>query len=286
MRNVTDTIDTVLLDVNGTLLHGGSSPYLPKGQWERLREAVGLLRADGLAVGLCSDSPLEQLREFGERIGLGSTPAFPVVAENGNVVSLRGEVRVMAPFPAAAAVRALVGGIAAAQGLEQREDVAAPEFGGPPPGHRGWAFGDNRRTSVSVFAPPSLVTAAARSLARWADDRGTELGLDCSPRHGFLGVHPYAPCQVGKRRTLEALAREGHRLLMVGDSPADWVPVGRGVRCAFVANTTVSEPVRAAAWFVSTRPGPGGVLDVLRRVADVRQHRQDPRTCAHPESKE
>ncbi|MEU8567400.1 hypothetical protein AB0C51_03390 [Streptomyces pathocidini] len=271
MRSAVPSIGTVLLDVNGTLLPAGSSAHSSRCGWDRLRDALGPLHADGLTVGLCSDSPLEQLREFGRQIGLGTATTFPVVAENGNVISLDGGIRVMAPFPAAASVRALISEIAAAHGLEQLQDAPAPEFGGTPVTPRTWAFGENRRASVSVFAPPSLVTAAARALGSWALDHGIELGLDRSPRRCFLGVHPYTPYRTGKRRTLEVLAGEGHRPLMVGDSLSDWVPPGRGVRCAFVGDATVPEPVRASAWFASTLPGPDGVVDVLRRVAAMRR---------------
>ncbi|MGA4845768.1 hypothetical protein ACOBQB_05705 [Streptomyces sp. G5(2025)] len=254
--------------MNGTLLPSGtSSSHASRRVRRLLREALALSYARGYAVGLCSDSPLEQLGEFGERVGLGAASTFPVVAENGNIVSFDGAVRLMTPFPASGAVRGIVGDVAAAHGAERLKDTSSPEFGGTPVSHRTWAFGANRRASVSVFAPPPLITEAARTLAGWARDHGVELGLDRSARHGFLGVHPYTPWHSGKRRTLEVLAREGHRLLMVGDSLADWVPAGRGVRCAFVANAAIPEPVRASAWFVSSRPGPDGVVDVLRRAA-------------------
>jgi hypothetical protein len=257
---------TVLVDVNGTLVPSESTRRVDPGAWQRFRAVVTGLRAEGITVGLCSDSPLEELREFGHVIGLGPPGEFPVVAENGNVLDLTDSVRVLAPFAARRRVSLLVARLATAGGLVRQRDTAAPEFGGARPGRHGWALGAHRRASVSAFAPAEFVCTAAGRLRRWATENDIELSVDASPHHGFLGVHPYADRYSGKRRALRMLADEGHAPIMIGDTTADWVPIGGGVRCAFVGNAEVPASVRAAAWACSARPELEGAVDLLCRV--------------------
>ncbi|MFH8797248.1 hypothetical protein [Streptomyces sp. NPDC017941] len=257
----------VLLDVNGTLVpHDTPGPPPPRTA-DRLARAVSLAHGAGVCVGLCSDSPLEQLLALGHHLGLGPPGRFPVVAENGAVVAWDGRLRPTRPFPHRAAVRAVVSRWARAAGLRQSEDVVGPEFGGGRPPGDAWAFGANRRSSVSVFAPPDPVTAWARSLTCWGRRAGARLTVDAAPCHSYLGVHSCVPLRSGKRRVLAELARAGHRVVMVGDSLADWVPPGTGVRCAFVADANVPAAVRGACWHAAARPGAAGVEEVLRRVA-------------------
>jgi hypothetical protein len=263
---VRNPFDLVLLDVNGTLVPSRPARPPSRDEVDRLAVALAPVRDAGIAVGLCSDSPLERLRDFGHHIGRGAPGTFPVVAENGNVVDL-GTPRVTAPFPWRTAVRSLVTRLARERGLVRGADVSAPEFGGRPVEDGAWAFGADRRASVSVFGPRDLVAEAGPYLTGWARDNAVEMSVDCAPRNGFVGVHPYAPTTTGKRRALGVLAREGHRPLMVGDSAADWAPPASGVRCAFVGGTTVPARILAQAWYVSGRPEIDGVIDILRRVA-------------------
>lgn len=256
--------DMVLLDVNGTLLPSGASTGPVTQAGSGFTAAVRDLRAAGARVGLCSDSPLEQLRVFGSAIGLGDPGAFPVAAENGNVLAVGAEPRLLVGLSAAAGIRATIVGVAASYGLKQAADAVAPEFGGSPLGEREWAFGANRRASVSAFGPAEFIAAAGAALtdrARWAG-----ISVDASPRHRYLGVHPYPLIGAGKRRALTALAGAGHHVLMVGNSLSDWVPAEKGVRCAFVADPALPAYVRASAWFCSPRPDLAGVVDVLTRV--------------------
>jgi predicted mannosyl-3-phosphoglycerate phosphatase (HAD superfamily) len=258
--------DMVFLDVNGTLLPVGASTGPVTDGGGGFAAVVRDLQAMGVRVGLCSDSPVEQLRAFGCLIGLGGPGTFPVVAENGNVLAVSREPRLLVSFPAAAEIRATIAGLAKSYDLRQVADVVAPEFGGRPLAEREWAFGANRRASVSVFAPAEFIEAAGAVLA----DRELWDGVsvDVSPRHRYLGVHPYPLISVGKGRALTALAGAGHRVLMVGDTPADWVPAETGVRCAFVAGAVLPAYVRAAAWFCSLRHDLEGVVDVLDRLKD------------------
>lgn len=252
--------DIVLLDVNGTLIPADPAVAPDRDATRQLRHRLVALRARGVRVGLCSDSPLEQLRGFGHRIGLGPPATFPLLAENGNVVGLDGRVRVTTPFPDRDRVRAVVSSAAAGHGLTRTDDVIAVEFGGRRLGHGEWGFGANRRASVSVFGPRTFIAAAEAVLARWT--RGAGLSVDASLERGFLGIHPYAPAHTGKARAVTTLARAGHRVLLVGDSRGDWVP-DPAVCCAFVGETAITDDIRAAAWHVSTLPDVEGVVDIL-----------------------
>ncbi|MBC2874261.1 MULTISPECIES: HAD family hydrolase [Streptomyces] len=258
----------VFLDVNGTLVP--SEPGVPPEAFS-LRCFRGLVRrltSLGVAVGLCSDSPLEQLWEFGVRIGLGTAPEFPVIAENGNVVAVGGAVRVITPFPALPDLRAEVTRTAVAHGLARVGDVAAPEFGGRPPFGREWAFGANRRASASVFGAPDFIRDVRQRVTEWCAENHCDISVGVGPDGSYAGIHPYARVELGKRVALAELAARDpmERTLMVGNSLADWVPGVPGVGCAFVADTAVPQYVRDAAWYVSPKSDLEGVIDVLWHV--------------------
>jgi hypothetical protein len=257
---------TVFLDVNGTLLPATGPRIGEASVWARFRVLVGLLRDAGMVTGLCSDSPLESLRAFGQAVGLGEPGGFPVVAENGNVVESGGTVRILTPFPARTRVRTFLVRLARSHGLTQRPDLLAPEFSGAAMDGGSWALGLHRRASVSIFAPPPYITAAAGSLLDWAAKERIELSVDSSPQHSFLGVHPYAERWSGKSRALAGLAGRGHQLFMIGDSVADWVPPGLGVRCGFVGGAEIPYAIRSAAWARSAKPDLEGVLELLERL--------------------
>ncbi|MEU3711140.1 hypothetical protein [Streptomyces catenulae] len=261
-------IGTVLLDVNGTLVPSVPRRGAPAPETSgAFRHAVREVRAAGIRVGLCSDSPVEQLREFGRAIGLGPPATFPVLAENGNVVA--GErIRVLTPFPGRDAVRAQVAECADRHGLRHGGELRAPEFGGTPLPPGAWGLGANRRASLSVFGPVPFVAAVERHLTRWAARNSVTLAVEPSPARTYAGIHPYAPIRLGKRRALAGLAAEGLRdVLLVGDSPADWIPGVPGVRSAFVAGAALPAEAEAGAWHRSREPELAGVLDILRRVA-------------------
>lgn len=259
--------DVVLLDVNGTLVPSLSDGGLDAGAVGRFRGLVERLTSGGVAVGLCSDSPLEQLREFGHEIGLGEVAGFPVVAENGNVIAVGGAVRVVAPFPARERVRGEVADVAAKHGLHRVVDVTAVEFGGSRPVGLEWALGANRRASVSVFGPADFVRDAGRSVDAWSTANGVSVSVEFSPKASYAGIHPYRDIDRGKSRALAQLVEaEPKRILMVGNSAADWIADVPGVRCAFVADASVPRDARAGAWHVSQKADLEGVIDILGQV--------------------
>ncbi|MFJ2111395.1 hypothetical protein ACIOEX_05675 [Streptomyces sp. NPDC087850] len=260
---------TILLDLNGTLIP--SSPGAPQDTagLRKVGQLAQELGAAGSVVGLCSDSPLEQLWEFGQDIGLGEPREFPVVAENGNVADIDGRVRVMTPFAARKQVRSTVAALASEHGLQQADETLAPEFGGVRPGRDQWAFGANRRASVSVFGPRDFLVTVGQRLRDWAGGNHTEISTESSPDGRYLGIHPYRRVDLGKQRTLATLASGQKELLMIGNSLADWVPACYGVRCAFVADSNIPDDVRAEAWRISEQPDVHGVIDILTRLTGL-----------------
>lgn len=274
-----DSPRTVFLDLNGTLIPSAPGTPLDMAALQKVGQLSQELRTAGTRVGLCSDSPLEQLWEFGRRIGLGEPAGFPVIAENGNVAVVDGQVKVLTSFTALSEVRTQISALASAHGLRQAKETLAPEFGGTRPGPGQWAFGAGRRASISVFGPRGFLDVARKSLREWAEGQHTELALESSPDGLYLGMHPYREIASGKRRALGMLAgatpktpnslatpKTPNSLLMIGNSPADWVPPGNGVQCAFVADPALPDGIRTAAWYASDQPDVHGVIDILTRL--------------------
>ncbi|MGX7826351.1 hypothetical protein ACTG9Q_14780 [Actinokineospora sp. 24-640] len=254
--------DVVLLDVNGTLVPSGSMA-VADGSLSVVREAAAALRGR-FEVGLCSDSPLAALDAFG-RGALGLPAAFPVVAENGNLVRVGGPPQVRVAFPGLAEARAVLG---EANGWRRRlPSRLSPEFGGAPVPAGAWAFGSGRQASISLFADADAVTRSAEAVRAWARSRNHVVSTDPAPRHGFLGVHPYSRLRAGKAAALTELAASGRGVVMVGNSESDWVPPESGVRCGFVADAHIPPGIRASAWAVARSPGAAGAAELLLGLA-------------------
>jgi len=265
-RHARGPFDLVLLDVNGTLVPSLPGERPDADATRRFPRLVRRLTAEGVVVGLCSDSPAEQLWEYGRRLGLGpaagAAPGFPVVAENGNVAADRtGTTDVVTPFPDRDTVREQVARVAAAHALRQAGDVTAPEFGGTEPDAGQWAFGANRRASVSVFGPRPFIHEVRRLTP----------AVELRPDHRYAVIHPYTPIRRGKRIALARLAvRTPRRTLMVGNSPADWIPGVPGVHCAFVHDPAVPGEIWEKSWYASRKKDLEGVVDILEKV--LRHH--------------
>ena len=74
----------IFIDLNGTLI-GDSQKNLNFNQQHLsdFRKLVDELKSKKVIIGLCSDSPLEQLKVLSKRLGLD--PTTPILAENGNL---------------------------------------------------------------------------------------------------------------------------------------------------------------------------------------------------------
>jgi hypothetical protein len=253
----------VFLDVNGTLLPSDSRDgHVPDSDVALLRAGVATVRQRGWQVGLCSDSPVEQLRAFGRRVGLGED--IPIIAENGNCIAY-GDRLVVLRSLAVGQLKSRVVAIAHGLGMPVPEgDVVAPEFGGPVIRSRGsiWAFGANRITSLTVFGPRRLIGRLGEVIAARPDR-----GVDCSPDAGYFALHPDGDFRRGKHVTLSQLAAQGHEVVMIGDSLSDLSPPESGVRCALVSGNQV--PRERPTWYRAGRPLIGGVVQALSEVAGL-----------------
>lgn len=253
-------IKLVFLDVNGTLLHDDAvSGELDPSQLQCLQTVIAQLKQQGIAVGLCSDSPPTQLAAFAKKLGL---PNAPIIAENGNIIAYNDRKVIVKALDGLDSLKETTSALAGAQGCTQIADVSAVEFGGGPPNFaKGeWAFGANRETSISVFGPPELIESLGEALG---DIQG--ISVDSSPEYNFLGIHP-GKYKENKGALLSQLVKLGHEVTMVGNSKSDWVSPASGVTCAFVADSRISEEIMAQAGYISPLPTIQGATDILQTL--------------------
>lgn len=252
--------NTVYLDVNGTLIPEDSADgYISEDNVGSLQEAVAAAEEKGLAVGLCSDSPLPQIQKFAAKLGISG----PIIAENGNVVFNNGGTIIVNEIESLDEIKKKILSKAGFFGYKQGIDVVAPEFGGntiPSDGDL-WSFGANRETSVTVFGSQELITYLGTVFVNSA-----EYGVDVSPENGYFAIHPGTNFRLNKGRTLSALTAFGYNAIMVGNSKSDWVDPTSGVQCAFVAESRISEEIANKAAYVSDKPLVEGVVDILNSI--------------------
>lgn len=252
--------NSVYLDVNGTLIPENSeNGYVSDEDILALLEAIAIADMKGLAVGLCSDSPLPQLQEFAAKLGING----PIIAENGNIIFNNGEVLIVNELESLVEIKNKILSKAGFFGYKQGVDVVAPEFGGDNVALTGdsWSFGANRETSVTVFGSEELIINLGKVFPN-----GNGYGVDVSPENGYFAIHPGDNFRLNKGRTLEALTAFGYKSIMVGNSKSDWVEPDTGVQCAFVADSRISEEIASKTAYVSDRPLIAGVVDILNSI--------------------
>ncbi len=248
----------IFLDVNGTLIPEDSQHGdIAEADLRDFQTEVSRLTASGIAVGLCSDSPLPQLQQFATKLGLTG----PIIAENGAVVSYGTTRVVLGEVPDRDGIIATINDVAAQHNLERLPDAIAPEFGGEQVdltnGH--YAIGANREATVSVFGSTAFIAQLGQAI------HPDGCSMDVSPEYGYLGIHPGGNFRDSKRLTLESMATiEGTRILMIGNSMSDNTQ-GEHIRTAFVGGSMLTEEV-AAGTYVSSQGTIRGVIDILRQV--------------------
>ncbi len=251
----------VFLDVNGTLFPDDSpSGYIPEGDIDSFRQAVLKVKEKGVGVGLCSDSPLLQLKATAEKLSIDG----PILAENGNILSNENQVLILNSLSGIEKYKEQIRLLAVELGLQQINDYVAPEFGGSPvdvKNHK-WGFGANRQTSVTVFGPPQLI----RHLGSQFGDTKQEFSVDCSPEFNYFAIHPGKNYRRNKGAALNALAAYGHGVVMVGNSMSDWVESDQGVVCSFVGGARIDINVAGKASYISDKPVIKGVIDILEKI--------------------
>lgn len=250
----------VFLDVNGTLFADNSKDgFIAPEEASLLKGATYDLRKRGVSVGLCSDSPLTQLKELSERLGIDG----PILAENGNLLHHKNKTLVLNTLEGIDNLKNTISDVAHNLGYQQVSDSIAQEFGGEPIGVKNtWSFGANRETSISVFGPAELINQLKTQIVQ----NEQNYSVDCDPEHNYFAVHPGVNFRTNKGQSLNKLSVYGHNIVMVGNSMSDWVEPEYGVKCAFVGEARIDSKVTGKASYVSNKPDIEGVIDILEKI--------------------
>ena len=251
----------VLLDVNGTLFPDESSDgYMPEEDVRSLRLAIAQAKERGISVGLCSDSPLPQLKEVAEKLDIDG----PILAENGNILAHANQVLTLQALPNIDAYKEQISLLAAEFEFQQANDCVAPEFGGIQVDVQNskWGFGANRETSITVFGPSQLI----QHLGSHFNNIQQGLSVDCSPKYNYFAIHPGDNYKHNKGQALNTLSVYGHHIIMVGNSMSDWVEPDHGVICTFVSDARINPDIAYKAGYISDKPVIKGVIDILENI--------------------
>ncbi|MBL7159571.1 HAD hydrolase family protein [Candidatus Microgenomates bacterium] len=246
----------IFIDVNGTLIAEDSvDGCIDNKALFEFSQAVDQLKKQGFGIGLCSDSPLPQLVEFSQQVGLADGP---IIAENGSIISNNGRKIILNELDGISGFKGMIIDVASGS-YKQDKDCVAPEFRGKTPDYSSnfWAFGANRETSVSVFGPPEFIGQLGKV---FTDTQG--ISIDCSPKYNYFAIHP-GDCQQNKGKTLTLLSQFSYNVIMIGNSQSDWVCPSTGARCAFVRGSRISEETKEKAFYFSDKPTINGVIDIL-----------------------
>jgi hydroxymethylpyrimidine pyrophosphatase-like HAD family hydrolase len=267
---------SVLIDVNGTLVSKGEKDVNPLCRAD-LRELVRALQAQGVDVGLCSDSPAEPLKALARKWDMHGL----VVAENGNLISRAHSETCwyqVCSLNGIEEIKAIIAEIASELGFARDPDRLAVEFSQTRPAlnPQGFSFGAQRQTSISVFGPPKLIAALAsnprllQATAQFNEQQGFSIdsNTDIGNYQGFLAIHPGQDFRSRKAATLKLLGSFGGEILQIGDSVSDLVipQTGLAVRSAFVEQRKLSEDITRNAVFCSPSRSTAGLIDILQKV--------------------
>ena len=255
----------LFLDVNGTLIERGQSGIAAWAE-ELLKSEIQQLQGQGVAVGLCSDSPGMPLQRLAQQLGMRG----PILAENGNLLLIDRDSVVLNPLPNRLELETQIRSIARANGFTEEPQMEAVDFGGSPPDLRGrFAFGRGRQTSVACFGDPGFI-ARLELVSReqgWAQTFG--VSLDCNPNWGPYGVaiaHPGSAVVAGKGMALDLLTRYGiERSWIIGDGAADCIEGNSKVRSFLVGQ--LGSPLGARAARATPQAGLAAVIELMNEVS-------------------
>lgn len=254
----------ILIDVNGTLIPSDSEDgFIEESALEALQKETHALTEAGFAVGLNSDSPHPQLKEFAKMIGL---PNSLIIAENGAVISYGDKKLNLRALDNMDGIKADIKSIADNLGLVQSPDIVAPEFGGQQIKAGQWGFGANRSATLSIFCHDESFLTDVKNVI---EDPTKEQIVDCdfSPEYGFFSVHACHNFRKGKAETLEALAAHSHQVVSIGDSMSDYADYDLPNKVVFVQDGLPSATLQQPHVSVSKFKGISGVIEILNQIA-------------------
>jgi hydroxymethylpyrimidine pyrophosphatase-like HAD family hydrolase len=255
----------VFLDVNGTLLPSTSRDgYIAAQDLEAFQNAVIGLEKTGMVVGLNSDSPLPQLRDFSKRIGI---PNAPIIAENGAVISYKENSIGLRHFDNIDILKSDIRKWAEKNGFSQAENLIAPEFGGNELPAGLWAFGANRTNSISIFGSTDFIAGVRELINKFQTEN--DINCDYSPNHGFIGIHAGRDFRQGKAEMLEKLVNEGHRIVSIGDSVSDYASLPLPNKVVFVQDGIPADILSMPHVSITKEKGIAGVVETLKSLANT-----------------
>ncbi len=252
--------DVVFIDVNGTMISSDAKDTnLPPEQVARFQELVQQLAEKGVQVGLNSDSPLAMLQRFAAQVGLENGP---ILAENGMLL-VKGNKKMVLGSVDPQTLQERITKFATDLGFKRVDNVIAVEFGGHQPDFQKgeWGFGYGREATLSVFAPPELITALGENMSS-----STGITMDVSPQYNFFAAHPGTSYRENKGKTLDMLRQFGRRVSMIGDSKSDFVPPQTGVDCYFVSNHSLPADYQSRVRGIAQRPELAGTNEILESI--------------------
>ena len=251
----------VFVDVNGTLFPDESTDgHIAEEDTHSLKQAIAQAKEKGLSVGLCSDSPLPQLKELAVKLGIDGA----ILAENGNILCNANQTLTLNALPGINTYKEQISLLASKLGFQQTDDCIAPEFGGSPVDIQNslWSFGANREASVTVFGPPQLI----QQLGLHFNGLEQGISIDCSPEYNYFAIHPGKNYKFNKEQALNTLSAYGHNIIMVGNSMSDYVEPDQGVICTFVGGARINPDTADKAAYISNKPVIRGVIDILEKI--------------------
>jgi len=247
----------VFIDINGTLISEHAvDGDIPEEDVIALQQVIITVKEKGISVGLCSDSPLPQLQQFAQTIGIDG----PIIAENGNLIYNNGNTLSINSLESSEAYKKIITEEANNMKYEQINDSIAVEFGGKGYDYHSsfWSFGANRETSITVFGPATFIEHLGNVFPG-----NSAYSVDASPEYNYFAIHPGENYKTNKGKTLNLLSQYGHGIIMIGNSMSDWVEPSTGVQCAFVSGSKITEEITMNAAYVSDKPLIQGVIDSL-----------------------
>lgn len=269
----------VFLDVNGTILPSDSNDgFINAKHLADFQNKVRSLESHGMAVGLNSDSPLPQLREFADKIGLKNCP---IIAENGAIISFNERLMDFRKLHHLDKLKDAIVDFAEKSGIERAPDAISPEFGGQYIHKDKWAFGANRTASVSVFGPPSFLQGV-RNIVDNMYEKGTS-SYDFSPEYNFMGIHSGPDFRKGKGSTLKLMTDCGHTITSIGDSLSDFAPISLPSRVFFVGGNIPADILVQPHVEVAREKEFPGVIECLHKLSYISKHSMDLKTRHEPE---
>jgi hydroxymethylpyrimidine pyrophosphatase-like HAD family hydrolase len=257
----------ILLDVNGTLIPSDSEDgFIEPEDLEELQKKIYQLSCYGFTVGLNSDSPLPQLKEFARKLGV---PDTVMIAENGAIIAYRDKKVCLRTLENIDTIKSDIKSIANNFGLVQTTDVVACEFGGSKIKQGEWGFGANRTGTLSLFClDRSFLSEVKEMVDTYAKNQ--VVNCDFSPEYGFFSIHSCENFRRGKAEILERLAKAGHQVVSIGDSLSDYADYNLPNRVVFVQDGLPDAILHQPHVSVSQFKGIGGVIETLNKILQTK----------------